>query len=398
MLPPVHTPVTVGAIARGARVALGAGEAWRDELARTLVARLDRRHVLLTDSGTSALLLALRLATARRPGPVALPAFACYDLATAAVGAGVTVLPYDVDPATLAPDLDSLRSALRAGAGTVVVVHLFGVPVPLDELRREVAAAGAVLVEDAAQGHGGAWAGRPLGAHGDLAVLSFGRGKGMTGGRGGALVADVEWGEALDAAGASLARAPGAGGDLVRLAAQWVLARPALYALPASLPGLRLGETVYHEPWPPAAMPPAAAAALLAVLPAADRAAPGRRAVAERLLTACAEAGVEPVRVPEGAEPGWLRFPLLAAPGVRERRRDALARWGVLASYPRPLADVEALGPRLVARPATPGASVLAARLVTLPTHRWVRERELAALGVLMGELVRGEPGRPSRD
>ena len=36
---------------------------------------------------------------------VALPAFGCFDLATAAVGADVPVLFYDLEPTTLQPDL-----------------------------------------------------------------------------------------------------------------------------------------------------------------------------------------------------------------------------------------------------------------------------------------------------
>ncbi len=35
-------------------------------------------------------------------------------------------------------------------------------------------------------------AGRPAGAHGALGVLSFGRGKGVTGGKGGALLVNDE--------------------------------------------------------------------------------------------------------------------------------------------------------------------------------------------------------------
>ena len=86
--------------------------------ARALVSRwFGSRDVLLTDSGTSALALALRMAVAARPDrpTVALPAWACYDLATAADAADVGVVLYDLDPATLGPDWASLDRALSAG-------------------------------------------------------------------------------------------------------------------------------------------------------------------------------------------------------------------------------------------------------------------------------------------
>ena len=83
---------------------------------------------------------------------------------------------YDICPENLGPDFDSLRRAVEAGARTVVVAHLFGIPVDLDRSRALCAEFGATLIEDAAQGAAGQWRGRPLGTYGSLGVLSFGRG------------------------------------------------------------------------------------------------------------------------------------------------------------------------------------------------------------------------------
>ncbi len=81
------------------------------------------QHAVLTDSGTTALTLAIRAAQRIRPGPVSLPAYCCYDLATAADGAGADVLLYDLDPLTLGPDWSSFertlgRGSRRRGRGT----------------------------------------------------------------------------------------------------------------------------------------------------------------------------------------------------------------------------------------------------------------------------------------
>ncbi len=95
---------------------------------------------------------------------MALPAFTCFDVATAAVAAALPVVLYDIDPATLAPDFDSLELCLQQGARVVVVSPLYGMPVDWDLVERSAARYGAVVIEDAAQGHGARWRGRLLAA------------------------------------------------------------------------------------------------------------------------------------------------------------------------------------------------------------------------------------------
>ena len=250
---PVHSPLGLAALAAGARALLSpaAGLDAEAEVQRRLAERFSGAAVLRTDSGTSALRLALHALGVARTGPVALPAYCCYDIATAADGAGVPVLLYDLDPLTLGPSFPSLVAVLEAGAQAVVAVHLYGVPADLGEICRLAEQHRALVVEDAAQGAGMSWEGRPAGATGSLGVLSFGRGKGCTGGGGGALLANDAAGErALAVARHELARGSGGGDRLAAAGAQWLLGRPSLYGVPASLPFLGLGETVYREPTP----------------------------------------------------------------------------------------------------------------------------------------------------
>src|SRR5215469_16054861 len=63
---------------------------------RALGERFHASAVALTDSGTSALVLAFRFALPEG-GTVALPAYACVDLLAAAAYAGVRVRLYDLD-------------------------------------------------------------------------------------------------------------------------------------------------------------------------------------------------------------------------------------------------------------------------------------------------------------
>jgi dTDP-4-amino-4,6-dideoxygalactose transaminase len=374
-VPPAYSPLSLGALSAG----FGAGST--EPVASLLRRTFGADAVLMLDSGTSALALALRTAMVKHPGrPVALPAYGCYDLATAADMAGAEVLLYDLDPVTLSPDTASLNAVLARGVAGVVVVHWYGVPLPMPELSTGVAAADALLIEDAAQGTGGSIDGRPLGANGPLSVLSFGRGKGATGGGGGALlgigpeVAGLVAGVASD-----LQPAGSATQSLVAAAAQWALARPGMYALPASLPFLRLGETIYHPPHEPRAMPDAQLRVLARVWPLLEREAETRRRNADRLMARCV-APVQPVRPPVGARPGWLRLPLLV-PDRAGRLTPEARRLGIMPGYPVPLSTLPGFGSRAANAAATfPGAARLAASLVTLPTHSLLNERDLVRL------------------
>jgi perosamine synthetase len=381
-LPPAHSPVRTAALAAGARAALGEE---RTSRVRDLVERdWGARDVLLTSSGTAALTLALRAAAALRPGrPVALPAYACYDLATAVDGADLPVLLYDVDPDTLAPGTHSLNRALDAGPCAVVVAHLYGVPVDMDAVVWRAAAADALLIEDAAQGSGAALRRRPAGSLAPVSVLSFGRGKGRTGGAGGALLAHDAAGEALVRHARLRVGGGGAGwGDLAGAAAVWMLARPSVYAVPAALPFLRLGETVYHPPTPPRRLSRAAAGVLAAGWERASREPEIRRGNAARLLAAVHAAGARVPRVPPGAAAGWLRLPvLLDADDAPRARTPAARRLGIAPGYPRALCDLDGFRARILnPRDAFDGARHLAATLATLPTHSLLREPDLRAL------------------
>jgi dTDP-4-amino-4,6-dideoxygalactose transaminase len=373
-----HSPLTAKAVLNAAYAAACLDDPF-SHLSRILQNHFSADSVELTDSGTSALQLAIRLALRCAPtlgstpdDVVALPAFTCYEVGAAAVGANVRIALYDVDPDTLAPDTASLERALIAGARVVVATSLFGLPLDWSRILKQVQRHGAVLIEDAAQGHGASWQGQPLGSFGGISVLSFGRGKGWTGGGGGALLlrgdAVHEWREQRSVL--SPARSFGTIGPAV---AQFALGRPALYGIPARLPGLKLGRAVYHSPKTPRGMSPAAAALIARTCKDAAREAGTRRDTAA-VWRACltGEGHLRPFDAPAGGIAGFLRFPVRVT-GGGQRSRELLDRGhhlGIAQTYPTTLALVPALRARMLEpRVPTPGADSLVRELVTLPTH-----------------------------
>ena len=382
--PPAYSPLSVAALGAGVAAVVSGGEA-RDRLRLRVRERLGARDACLTDSGTTALALALLAAKRLRSVPVALPAWSCYDIATAADAADVPVILYDLDPLTLGPNFNSLARALERGAKSVVIAHHHGVPVDVDRAVRLAADHRALLIEDAAQGVGIRFGERAAGSIGSLGVLSFGRGKGRTGGGGGALVANDATGEACIEAVQHEIQPAGAGvRELLAATVQWMLGRPELYSLPASLPFLELGKTVYHEPSPWLEMTDSGAAVLDRAWDLAEAEAEVRRRNGSRLLAPLAIGGgsVTAVRGAPGAVPGWLRLPLVLAAGERDEvLTEPLRRLGVAPGYPAPLATLDPFRRRVQnAGDDMPGAELLAQRLITLPTHSRLEPPDLAKL------------------
>lgn len=381
--PPVYSPLGLREIATGLRAAVG-GESASRHLEELLAERFAAERVVLTSSGTHALQLALMAFADRGEAslPVALPGYSCFDLVTAAGAAGVRIRFYDVHPGSLTPDLASLQTLIDEGISCVVAGNLYGYPLDFPALRSACVAAGVPLVEDAAQGVGTRTPEGVGGSLGDASVLSFGRGKGWTGGGGGALLLRGERGvNAAHEPGDLDSGESGLRSGVVTLVA-WALGRPSVYRLPASIPWLGLGTTLYHEPSPATGI--TSFSARLAIETARDAfSVPAlRRAVAESWAVKLAESDLgvtacEPVGGTDQA--GFLRLPVLAESADRaESIAEACASLGVARGYPTPLHLLPEGRSLHAAEPGPlPGSEQLASCLLTLPTHQWIDERTM---------------------
>lgn len=381
----MYTRVAVRSLVTAASRLLGRGPVVRAGATDALARLYPNRSIALVDSGTSALTHILRITTPAdgRTPVVALPGYACPDIATAAIGAGFGLLLYDLDPTTLEPNEQSLRLCLSAGATHVLAVHLFGRVVDVAGLSTICSEYGALLIEDAAQHAGGTRDGVRGGAMAPWSILSFGRGKGLNAGGGGAVLAPpgmttLAWGTAEP----SLAREL----QVLSLAAatEW-LSAPWAYALLSSLPMLGIGATVYRAPQTPTLMGRVTARLLIDALAAEPAILAGRRAIATEYREALAPCHGLLLPVCAGVASGALREPVaLATPAPAP-----LVRAGVGRSYPRTLHEYPAVQERLVASPESlAGAEWLARHVWTLPTHARVtpgmREAIIAGIRALI--------------
>jgi dTDP-4-amino-4,6-dideoxygalactose transaminase len=180
----------------------GLCEAW-------LAERTGAQRALLAHSGTGALEAAAMLAELAPGDEAIMPSFGYPTMATAVVRQGATPVFVDIEPATLNLDPEAVSAATGPRTRAVVAVHYGAVACAMDALLDICAAAGAVLIEDAAHCLLASYKGRALGAIGALGTLSFHQTKNVTCGEGGGLLvndpalvarAEVVWEKGTDRA------------------------------------------------------------------------------------------------------------------------------------------------------------------------------------------------------
>lgn len=382
-LPPAAAPISARDLYHGAAGLLSSVAAL-SHLREGFQQALGLRHVFLVSSGRAALALvlrALRRLSARRT--VIVPAYTCYTVPAAIVRAGLEVVPCDLEPGTFDFDYAQLE-ALMSGVEPLCVVptHLFGFPADVARTRALARAFGTFVVEDAAQSFGGSTAEGPLGALGDAGFYSFGRGKNITCGEGGAVVTGSAPVAAALAEEYVAVEAPSlfrSFASLLEIAALAVLVRPTLYWLPASLPFLGLGETRYDTAFSIQRLDGARAGLLRnwrQRLPRLDRARAGHAAALMPLVPSTAGAErIACVRLPIVCKSRAERDRLYAA-GRRERL-------GFSMMYPGAITAIPELR-RMLGGAHCPVAEDLAERLLTIPVHPLVSMADRAAIARLL--------------
>jgi perosamine synthetase len=145
-------------------------------------------HGVACANGTAALHLACA-ALALGPGDeVIAPAFSIISTANAIVQTGATPVLADVEPDTLCLDPAQIEARIGPHTKAIMPVHMYGHPAEMDAIMAIAGRHGLAVIEDAAQVHGAAYHGRPLGGIGHLGCFSFFANKLITTGEGGMVV------------------------------------------------------------------------------------------------------------------------------------------------------------------------------------------------------------------
>ncbi|MCW5798366.1 MAG: DegT/DnrJ/EryC1/StrS family aminotransferase [Nitrospira sp.] len=343
------------------------------------------KHVWFVSSGKAALTLILRaLQALSGRSQVVVPGYTCFSVPSAVVRAGLSVRLCDMNPETFDFDFSRLAEAADSEVLCVLATHLLGIGVDVPRVAGICHPQGIFVVEDVAQAFGGERDGKPFGSMGDVSFLSFGRGKNITCGSGGAILTnDDRIGEALTREYAQLPDESLAGQikNWLEVAVTQLLINPSRFWFPAGLPFLKLGETKFYTDFSITRMDSVRAGLLrrwqkrlsCSMASRMDHAEQLRRSVPSHVQTV----------TPSGrGQSVYLRFPLLMR---SKQEKDALCRksaeqgLGISALYPCAVNQIKELSGTRSSQ-QVPESTMIAERLVTLPTHEFVSNGDLVRL------------------
>lgn len=134
---------------------------------------------IAVNSGTSALHLAL-LAGGIGPGDEVITVPCTFVATVAAIHySGARPVFVDVNPVTYTMDPSGIEEAITPRTKAIMPVHLYGNPADMDPILEIARRHNLLVIEDAAQAHGGEYRGRRCGSIGDLGCFSFYPGKNL---------------------------------------------------------------------------------------------------------------------------------------------------------------------------------------------------------------------------
>ena len=143
------------------------------ELEAALGKRLGVAHAVAVSSGTDALLCAMMALEIGQGSEVILPSFTFFATAGSVARLGAKPVFVDIDPQTFNIDPDRIEATITDRTKAIIAVHLFGQCAEMDAIKAIAARRGLAVIEDAAQAIGATYHGRPAGALGDAACVSF---------------------------------------------------------------------------------------------------------------------------------------------------------------------------------------------------------------------------------
>ncbi len=131
------------------------------------------KHVIGCNSGTDALMLALRALDIGPGDEVITSSFSFFATAEAISNVGAKPIFVDIDPENYLLDLNLLKEAITSSTKAILPVHLFGSPIDMTKLLSFAKENGLKVIEDCAQAVGSVWEGQPVGSIGDIGCFSF---------------------------------------------------------------------------------------------------------------------------------------------------------------------------------------------------------------------------------
>jgi len=142
-------------------------------LEKALAAYVGVSHAVACNSGTDALVLALRALGIGFGDYVAVPAFTFSATAAAVELTGARIVFCDIREEDFNIDPKEAQRAIEHGVHAVIGVNMFGIPADFPAIRKMAAKTNCKVIEDAAQSMGASLDGRRSGSLADVGCTSF---------------------------------------------------------------------------------------------------------------------------------------------------------------------------------------------------------------------------------
>lgn len=175
----VHSVFDSGWLGLGAQVL---------EFEQELQKFLQAKHVVCTNTGTTALHLALDILGIGKGDEVIVPSFTFVATVQAITETGATPVFCDIHSDDLNMDVHDVRKKITRKTKAILPVHYRGIPCDLDEINATARKHNLHVVEDAAHAFGSSYRGKKIGSFGEIACFSFDPIKNISCGEGGAVV------------------------------------------------------------------------------------------------------------------------------------------------------------------------------------------------------------------
>ena len=158
------------------------------EFEQSLQKFLGAKHVVCTNSGTTALHLALDTLGLGKGDEVIVPSFTFVATIQAITQTGAKPVFCDINADDLNIDPDDAKKRITRKTRAIVPVHYRGIPCNMDTIHDIAAKNDLHVIEDAAHAFGSSYNGKKIGSFGEIACFSFDPIKNISCGEGGAVV------------------------------------------------------------------------------------------------------------------------------------------------------------------------------------------------------------------
>ncbi len=338
------------------------------ELEKELAEYVGAKHCISCANGTDALTLALKVWGVKQGDAVFVPDFTFFASAEVVSLEGATPVFVDVDADTFNIDVNSLEAAIERTLSegkltpkVIITVDLFGLPADYEAVRKVADKYNLYILEDGAQGFGGATNGKRACSFGDISTTSFFPAKPLgCYGDGGAVFTDNdEWAAHLDSL-----RVHGKGSfkyDNVRIGVN-----SRLDTVQAAILRVKLDAFIKYE------------------VEDINKAA--------ALYTENLKDVVKVPLIPENYYSSWAQYTItLESREQRDGLQNFLKEQGVpsMVYYPKPMHQQTAYADLEFAEGSCPVTEKLCGTVLSLPIHPYITEEDVNRVSELVREFLR---------